>query len=58
MAKNSKSEPGERYTSLGVSFSMTEKAKKEEDESKSQLQSKLVNAVHSGVVKNCKFIFP
>lgn len=57
MAKNSKSEPGERYTSLGVSFSLIEKVKKEEEEANRQLQSKLENAVQSGVVQNGKYFF-
>lgn len=57
MDKNSKSEPGERYTSLGVSFSMIDKVKKEEEKAHSQLQMKLENVVQSGVVQNCKIFF-
>lgn len=57
IAKNGKSEPGELYTAQGVSFSMIDKAKKEEDKAQGQLQSKLLNAVQSGVVKNCKYFY-
>lgn len=56
MSKKGKSEPGERYTSQGVSFSLIEKVKKEEEDASNALQSKLVNVVQSGVVQNCKFL--
>lgn len=55
MAKNSKAEPGERYTSQGVSFSLIDKVKKEEEEAHNLLQSKLIDVVQSGVVQNCEF---